>query len=548
MAHRSRSLFWPALGALLTIIASTIGAGTVAANNSAAPADTVRIAYTANLAYLDPAQAYTDDWWLINGTLYNGLYTFDRNGRPQLGLAAKPPVISADKKTWTFTIRSDARFSNGMPVTADDIKFSIMRSLDPHLKPAVSWGQAFDAPIFVGAQDFAAGKTKDVPGIQVLDSHTIRFQLTGPDPVLPYLLALTFNMALPRAVVSKETPDNVSLHPVGSGPYMLQSWKRGSEAILVRNPYYFNKDKVRIARIVVDENVSSSVITLRIQKGELDGFGNDQEIAASDIQQVMHDPKYAKYITTAPSAVATYLDLNVHAAPLDNLKLRQAIAMAINRKRLVQLLGGNAIAAYQMYIPLDTQHDAKLDAQGGVYPYDPQKAAALVKESGYHNQPITVLYGNDVSYYVGMSTGLLQQLQQIGLNANLRGATSTSVLSIGYKLTGHQISLDLWSMDYPDGYDIYTGAMSCIANADGAIGAAHYCDPAADKLVNEAQTKDLGPARDALLQHAQRRILQSASRIPLVYLKSVEIVSPRVGGYYYQPAFGWKFEDYWLKS
>src|SRR5581483_6298892 len=147
MAHRSRSLFWPALGALLTIIASTIGAGTVAANNSAAPADTVRIAYTANLAYLDPAQAYTDDWWLINGTIYNGLYQFDRNGRPQLALAAAPPTISSDGKTWTFKMRTDARFSNGQPVTAGDLAYSITRSLDPHLKPAASWGEGFDATV-----------------------------------------------------------------------------------------------------------------------------------------------------------------------------------------------------------------------------------------------------------------------------------------------------------------------------------------------------------------------------------------------------------------
>ena len=105
----------------------------------------MRIAYSANLATLDPAQAYTDDWWLINGTIFNGLYQFDRNGKPQLDLAAAPPTISADRKVWTFKIRNDARFSNGMPVTADDLKFSITRSLDPHLKPAVSWGQTVDA-------------------------------------------------------------------------------------------------------------------------------------------------------------------------------------------------------------------------------------------------------------------------------------------------------------------------------------------------------------------------------------------------------------------
>ena len=110
----------------------------------------------------------------------------------------------------------------------------------------------------------------------------------------------------------------------------------------------------------------------------------------------------------------TWLDLNVHVAPLNNLKLRQAIAMAINRTRLVKLLGGNAIAAYQMYIPLDTQHDPALD-QHPVYPYDPAKAAALVKASGYDGKPITVLYGTDSTYYAGMAPGIQQQLQQVGL-------------------------------------------------------------------------------------------------------------------------------------
>jgi ABC-type transport system substrate-binding protein len=69
--------------------------------------------------------------FVINGTLYNGLYKFDRSGSPQLDLAAAPPTISADRKTWTFTIRKGVRFSNGLEVSADDFKFSMMRALDP---------------------------------------------------------------------------------------------------------------------------------------------------------------------------------------------------------------------------------------------------------------------------------------------------------------------------------------------------------------------------------------------------------------------------------
>jgi ABC-type transport system substrate-binding protein len=529
--------------ALLLLGAS--GMGTASARRAAADANstTLRVAYTTNLATMDPTQAYTDDWWLINGTIFNGLYQFDRNGRPQLNLAAKAPVISADRKTWTFTIRGDARFSNGMPVTSADFKYSIMRTLDPHLKPAVSWGQTTDA-VYEGAQAYIAGKSKDVPGIQVVDSHTIRFVLAQPVAVLPYLLASTYNMVVPEAVYAKETADQIASHPIGAGPYMLQSWQRGSQAVFARNPYYF-RGAPPVARIIAYENVSASLITLKIQKGELDGFGNDQEVDASDLRQLSSDPRYSKYLYTAPSASVVWLDLDVHVPPLDNPKVRQAIAMAINRQRLVQLLGGNAIAATQMYIPLDAQHDPALD-QKPIYTYDPNAASALIRASGSGSKPLTVLYGNDASYYAGMAPGIQQQLQQIGLNVTLRGVTTTELLSLGQPLTGHQISFALWSMDYPDGYDIYTGAMACGANAAGGVIAAHYCDAGADTLVTQSQSLPLGESRNALLRQAQTRILQSAAHIPLVFLKSVEIVSPRVKSYYYQPAFGWQFASYHL--
>ncbi len=546
---RSRRLFTTTLlAALVALTGVTVGTGAASARRTTSGptrGGTVRVAYTTNLAYLDPAQAYTDDWWLINGTIFNGLYQLDRNGKPQLELAAAQPTISADRKTWTLKIRSDARFSNGAPVTAEDFKYSITRSLDPHLKPAVSWGQPFDAGVFQGAQDFINGKAKSVSGIQVVDAHTIRFVLTQPDAVFAYLMALTFNMVMPAAVVSKENEDALNRHPIGAGPFMLQSWQRGSQAVLVRNPHYFRTGQPYLDKIIAYENVNANLIALKVQKGEIDGFGNDQEVAASDLQQISMDPKYSKYIVTASPASVTWLDLDVHVAPLNNLKVRQAIAMAIDRPHLVKLLGGNAIPATQMFIPLDSQHDPALD-QHPVYAYDPTKAAALVKASGYRGQSIQILYGTDSTYYAGMAPGIQQQLQQIGLNVTLRGVSTTSLLALGQPLTGHQASFALWSMDYPDGYDIYTGSMTCGANVSGGVIAAHYCDSGADALVTKSQGLTLGSARDALLRQAQTRILQSATHIPLVFVKSVEVVSPRVQGFYYQPAFGWQFENYWV--
>ena len=95
---------------------------------------------------------------------------------------------------------------------------------------------------------------------------------------------------------------------------------------------------------------------------------------------------------------------------------------------------------------------------------------------------------------------------------------------------------------------VYAGVMNCSSNAAGGLSGSHYCDPMADGLVTRAQALPLGPDRDALFRQAQRRILQSASIVPLIFPKESEIVSPRVGGFYYHPIYGWQFEYYWLKS
>ena len=134
---------------LIALLVSIVGAG-AAPTRAATHGGTLSLAWASDMLSFDPAHALIYDWQIMNGTLYNGLYQFDRNGAPQLDLAAAPPTISSDRKTWTFHLRKGVLFSNDMEVTADDVKFSITRVLDPHLKPAVSWGQYTDA-IFQGA-------------------------------------------------------------------------------------------------------------------------------------------------------------------------------------------------------------------------------------------------------------------------------------------------------------------------------------------------------------------------------------------------------------
>ncbi len=547
MNQRTRFPLSAILLTLIALLASTVGAGAAAARHTtSAPTrgGTIEIAFSDDMTNFDAAQAYSSDWTVMNGTLYNGLYQFDRNGVPQLDLAASAPVVSADRKIWTFHLRKGVRFSNGLPMTAEDLKYSIMRTLNPTLKPSVSWGQITDE-IFTGSTAFAAGKSKTVSGIQAPDPYTIRFVLTQPIAILPYILAESFNFVVPKAIVSKESADTFGNHPIGTGPFMLQSWQKGVKVVFVRNPYYFRAGKPYLDKVIVDVNVAPNVIALKVEKGELAGFGTANQLAAADLQQARNDPRYANYLINTPTAQADWLNVDVHVAPLTNQTLRQALAMAIDRVRLVKLLGGKAIPASQIYLPLDPQYDPSL-ATRPIYPYNPTKAAALVKSSGYHGQLITLDYYNNLQDMIALAPGLLQDFQQVGLNVAIRGVGHNSLLQIAGALNGTQISTAFWLADYFDGYDVYSGALSCGANGVGGEGS-HYCNPAADDLSNRAEALPLGPARNALLRQAQIRILQAAAQIPLVYVKSTEMVSPKVGGFYYQPYFNWQFENYWLK-
>jgi ABC-type transport system substrate-binding protein len=549
MVQRSRLFFAARLPLAAALCACALGAGVSTPRHTLAGpvrGGTIEVAFTDDMVTFDPASAVSSDWTVLNGTLYDGLYQFDRNGKPQLDLAAKPPVISPDRKTWTFTLRKGVLFSNGMEMTASDLKYSIVRVLDPHLQPAVSWGQTTDE-IFQGSQAYASGKAKDVPGIQVLGPYSIRFVLTQPVAIFPYFLAESFNMVVPKAVVQQEGAVAFGNKPVGTGPYMLQSWQKGVRVVFMRNPHYFKAGtgKPYADKVIVDVNVAPATIALRVEKGEISGFGAPGQANAADLQQAASDPKLARYLASGPSTIVDRLNLNVFAPPLDNLKVRQAIAMAIDRAHLVRLLGGTGVAANQIYMPLDPQYDPSL-GRTPIYPYDPAKAAALLKQSGYNGQPISLMYYNNLPDFTAMAPGLQQDLSRIGLNVTLRGVSHNGLLSMVGQKTGHQITTALWGVDFFDGYDVYAGALSCGANAIGSDEGAHYCDPAADNLANQAETLTLGPERDKLLREAQARILQGAAKIPLVYLKSVGMVSPKIGGFYYHPIFYWQFENYWV--
>jgi ABC-type transport system substrate-binding protein len=544
--HRTRLLLPPVLVTLVALLAPTLSVDATAPQRQAAApvyGGTLRVAFSDDYLFLDPAEATGSDEGIMYYTMFDGLYKSDQNNQPQLDLAAAPPTVSADGKTWTVTLRKGVDFSNGMPVTADDVKYSIMRTLDPHLVP-VSYCQSTN-DIYVGSHAFVTGKATDVPGIQVLDPYTLRMQLTQPNALLPYILASECNFVVPKAIVSKETEQQFSDQPIGTGPFILQSYQKAVQAVFVRNPHYFQPGKPYLDKIITYLNVSPSVIALRIRHGDLDAYADPDQVDNADIELFGGDATLRPYLRDFDPVVSLWLDINASDPLMQSPLLRQAIAMAIDRRRLVQLDGGLATPAYQLYMPQFPQYDPAL-ATNAVYPYDPQKAAALVKASGYKGQSLVYIDRAGTAYFQNIAPGIQQQLQQIGLNVTVKTLAHTAYHVTRLQITGHEMDAFDWGINYYDGYDLYSYMLLCSANGNGGFSGAHYCDPTADTLANKAETLPLGAARTGLLRQAQLRILKSATRVPLLFTKRIGIVSPRIGGLPSHPIFNLVFPDIWL--
>ena len=319
------------------------------------------------------------------------------------------------------------------------------------------------------------------------------------------------------------------------------------QATFVKNPHYFRKGLPYIDKVITYLNIPTNVIALKIQHGDIDAYGDAIQIATPDLQQFTSDPKLSAYVVPSTPWVSLWMDINGSDPLMKSLKLRQAIAMAINRTRLIQVDGGNATPAFQLYEPSWPQFDKSLATQA-VYPYDPVKAAALVKASGYKGQELVYMDRSGVPYFQAIAPAIQQMLQDIGINLTVKTVGHTTYHVDRENLTSHEMDAFDWGPDYFDASDLYAYTLACDQNGDGGFSGAHSCDAKADALAQKAATLPLGPARNALLTQAQRIILQSATRIPLLFPKNIEIASPRIGGFYYQPTVGLQYEVYWLKK
>lgn len=267
---------------------------------------------------------------VVMNHLFEGLMRKDEKGIPQLAIARKVD-ISSDQKKYTFYLR-DSKWSDGKDVTAHDFEYSWKRAINPNSKYVTQVPYYFYC--IKNARSCLLGESsiEDV-NIKVIDSKTIEVELECPDPYFLDLLACSLYAPIPKHVVEMNSEWATKESLVCNGPFILKDWKRNNYLTLNRNPYYWNQEKVFLNGMEIFI-INSDLTTLQMfEKGKLDWLGGICNRLPYDLCHLL---KKKYLIEEKDGGSISWLFLNTEKYPLNNKKLRQALAYAIDRESLVE--------------------------------------------------------------------------------------------------------------------------------------------------------------------------------------------------------------------
>ncbi len=483
------------------------------------------VTYKDDVSTLDPAIGY--DWqnWSMIKSLFDGLMDYvpgTTELRPEI---AESYEISEDGTVFTFKLRDDVKFHNGRDLTAEDVKYSIERTVNPKTQ---SPGAGFFGSI-KGFEEASSGDAEGLSGITVVDDGTIKFELSRPDATFLHVLALNFAHVVPKEEVEKYGAD-FGKHPVGSGAFKLAEWTLGQRLVFERFEDYWNPGVPKLDQIVFEVGQEPVVALLRLQNGEVDVPGDG--IPPAKFIEVQNDPKFKDLIIQGGQLHTGYVTMNVKMEPFDKPEVRKAVNMAINKERILRIINGRAVAANQP-LPPSMPGYAK-DYEG--YAYDPEAAKALLAEAGLADGFETELYVMNTDPQPRIAQAIQQDLKAIGINASIKSLAQANVIAAG----GEEDQAPMiwsggmaWIADFPDPSNFYGPILGCDGAVPGGWNWAWYCNEGLDAMAKEADAM-VDPAkageREAMWRDIYLKVMEDAPWAPIFNEERFTIRSERIGG------------------
>jgi ABC-type transport system substrate-binding protein len=484
---------------------------------------TFRMMDTGDWQSLDAAIAFGYvDWNTSYRLLYNRLYTYDKDLKLFPDLATEMPKISDDKLAYTIPLRQGVKFHDGSEMTADDVKFTFERMLDPDF--ANNAGMPFISNI-KGAQDVIDKKTKELAGVKVVDPQTIEITLERPQSPFLAMLAVSTNGVVSKKAVEAAGKDFGTKVVIGTGPYKLAEWKQGEMVALERFDEYFGQ-KGYLDRIEILLNIQPETQVLRWEAGEVEWAVT---VPPPEISRIRADPVLSKRAREYVSLVTDFLNIR-NAPPTDDLKVRQAIAHAIDRDAIVaKLQSGKAINT--LLAPGFPMMDPNF---GSIYEYNPDKAKQLIAESKYAGQP-DALKMKFWSFDKNVVDLIQADLQAIGIECEVLTGDFAAVRD-RFDKGEIQMRWNGYGPDYLDPDNFVTDRFKCRPDPLPA----DFCDKALEEKLTQTQQLNLDdPQRTKLFGEIfDIAVNQQAWRVPVQQRGIFNVTQDYVRGDQLDPSIG----------
>ncbi|MHC4959836.1 MAG: ABC transporter substrate-binding protein [Planctomycetota bacterium] len=471
---------------------------------------------------LDPANVSDGESVKVVTNIFDTLVTFKPGTTEIIPWVARSWETNDDQLVWTFELREDVTFHDGTPLNAEAVVFTFMRQKDE--KHAAR--KATD--------DFSYfhSNFKALESVEATSEFVVRFKLK--QPYAPFLAALTLHNCCIVSPAAFQTGKDFSRNPVGSGPFVFQSWESDVSITLAANDKYWN-GRPPLDQLIFKPIENNSARLKELQGGGLSGMDNP---ALTDLAKAQSDKRVR--LLYRPGINVCYMAMNTLKAPFDDPRVRQAIAYAIDKRRLIQAANdGIGEPAVTMCPRSLAGFNGKIVDRSP----NPGRAKELLEEAGFDtSREINLWHMANPRAYIPNPSGIAIQIQQdlkeIGIKVKVTKMDWASYLP---KVQGgeHEMCLFGWMADIFDAdnflYVLLDKENAVKGKADNV---SFYQSERVHKLLLKAQQSPSWDVRERLYHQVQIIVFEECPVIPLMTLPDFRVVGANVRGYTIYPAGG----------
>ncbi|WGF87643.1 peptide ABC transporter substrate-binding protein [Marinivivus vitaminiproducens] len=473
---------------------------------------------------LDPHKTSTVYEAHILRDLFEGLVAEDAAGELIPG-AASSWTVSEDGLVYTFALNPEGRWSNGEPVTADDFVFSMRRLVDP--ATAAQYATML-YPIQNAEAVNTGGMPADQLGVRAIDPATLEVTLAEPTPF--FLELLTHQSAYPVNPASVEELGSDFIRPgqmVSNGAYTLTEFIPNDHITLKKNPEFHDAANVAIDTVNYFPTEDRSAALRRFQSGEL--LSND-DVPVEQIGWIREN--MGEQFISCPYLGTYYFTVNTQKPPLDDVRVRRALSMAIDREFLAEeIWGGTMLPGYSLVPPGINNYGepAYLDYKDLSMFDREERAAELLAEAGYGpDNPLRVeIRYNTSENHRNTSTAIASMWEPLGVQVSLVNSDTATHYALLRERGDYDIARAGWIGDYSDPQNF----LNLLVSWNPRFNYARWENPRFDELMRQsAKTADLDE-RARLMQQAEAIVAEEEPYFDLLTYASKNLVSPKLKGF-----------------